>query len=454
MMHRTLWTFISQALIAGFCLLPAARGQQFDELQRLWSDQLYERALPGLVALWQQPPNRTYRVGYMIGTSECRIAGLAANGRYMLGEVLHSFPLPPAARTLVRDELTRCSQVSDIPVTFRTPDAASAPAANLQVTPGVRGKEGFEIRRTSLARSSLVLTPVSPEKLAGRLSPLLAGQDETEPDLNIPLTEAAIAALRTPAATAGAQLARGSSVVGPFAVTTTISGPVVARNVGLCLRGYEAALKTQFGMKMPGSFINVFVAREFSQVEELAAKLHGIRLPPGTLAYSVTDDLSIVGSGDSGSCGSLGHELTHLMFRTTFGNAPAWLEEGLASAVALTQPDKTGFRFRGGWRDEVLRERWSLRPDVAKLLELDWVSYTTENEDDLPRAAAIHAMASVFVRYLAEKSLLLPVYQGIRDNRFSADLSEYRTDQQIVESATGRKLDKIDQDFVAWFQGR
>ena len=58
------------------------------------------------------------------------------------------------------------------------------------------------------------------------------------------------------------------------------------------------------------------------------------------------------------------------------------------------------------------------------------------------------------MRYLAEKSLLLPVYQGIRDNRFSADLSEYRTDQQIVESATGRKLDKIDQDFVAWFQGR
>ena len=454
MMRRTLWIFIARALIAGFCLLPAARGQQFDELQRLWSDQLYERALPGLVTLWQQPPNRTYRVGYMIGTSECRIAGLAANGRYMLGEVLHSFPMPPAARSLVRDELTSCSQVSDIPVTFRTADAASAPAANLQVTPGVRGKGGFEIRRTSLARSSLVVTPVSPEILAGRLNTLPVGQDEVDPDPRIALPDSAVAALRTAAASAGAQLARGSNAVGPFAVTATISGPDFARGVGRCLRGYEAALKTQFAMKMPGSFINVYVTPELPEVAEFAAKLHGIGLPPGTLAYSVTDDLSIVGAGEPDGCGSLAHELTHLMFRTSFGNSPAWLEEGLASAVALTQPDKTGFRFRGGWRDEVLRERWSLRPDVAKLLELDWISYTTENEDDLPRAAAIHAMASVFVRYLAEKSLLLPVYQGIRDNQFSVDLSEYRTDRQIVESATGWKLDKIDQEFVAWFQGR
>jgi hypothetical protein len=161
--------------------------------------------------------------------------------------------------------------------------------------------------------------------------------------------------------------------------------------------------------------------------------------------------MSIVGIGGPGQCGSLGHELVHLMIRGNFGNSPAWLEEGLASEVAVVMPKPEAFEFARSWRDQMLHDHWKLRPTIAQLLEMNWTNYTASSELDLQKVAAIHAMAAVFVRYLAHRKQLLPVYFAVRDHRFNRELTQRRTDAEILEKQLGKKLDAVDADFVKWF---
>ena len=61
-------------------------------------------------------------------------------------------------------------------------------------------------------------------------------------------------------------------------------------------------------------------------------------------------------------------------------------------------------------------------------------------------------MAAVFVRYLAEKKQLVPIYMAVRDHRFSADLTERHSDGELMEKLLGKKLDAVDADFVSWFR--
>jgi hypothetical protein len=181
-----------------------------------------------------------------------------------------------------------------------------------------------------------------------------------------------------------------------------------------------------------------------------AGLLHGLRLGRGTIAYSVYDDLSMVGVGAPTGCGSLAHELTHLMIRGNFADAPAWLEEGLASAVALATAGQK-LTFHKGWRDDVLSRQEKLRPPVAELLNLTWADFSSETSGP-EKAAAIQAMASVFIRYLADRGKLQGVYFSMRKQDLAEDLDHYRTPQQILEAQLGKKLVEVDKDFDAWFR--
>ena len=185
------------------------------------------------------------------------------------------------------------------------------------------------------------------------------------------------------------------------------------------------------------------------QVPDLAAKLHGIRMPLGTVAYSVYEDLSIVGAGDGSRCGSSAHELMHLSIRQNFSDAPAWLEEGLASEIAVGLPAGPKFQFLKSWRDEVLERDASIRLSVTDLLHKRWPDYATSSNAEVQKVAALHAMAAAFIRYLAFKGELEPVYFAIRDSVRSANPG---TDEQILQSALSMNLAQIDTDFDTWFK--
>jgi len=90
---------------------------------------------------------------------------------------------------------------------------------------------------------------------------------------------------------------------------------------------------------------------------------------------------------------------------------PPWLEEGLASAVALASPEPDRFRFARGWRDSRLMEDWALRPHVGELLEMSWADFSasTGGRTEMHRAAAVQGMAAVFIRYLDERGKLRDV---------------------------------------------
>jgi hypothetical protein len=78
-------------------------------------------------------------------------------------------------------------------------------------------------------------------------------------------------------------------------------------------------------------------------------------------------------------------------------------------------------------------------------------SFSTTNDDDVKRVAAVQAMTAVFTRYLSEKRKLAAVFYAMRDNRFDANLRMLKTDQEIVEIQLGKSFGAIDADFVKWF---
>jgi len=132
--------------------------------------------------------------------------------------------------------------------------------------------------------------------------------------------------------------------------------------------------------------------------------------------------------------------------------SPAWLEEGLASQVAVATPASDGFEFSWSWRDDTLSENFGLRPRLSEFFGASWTSFSADGYFDMPRAAALQAMAAVCSRYLDAKGKLSDVYFAIREQHFSSDLSHYKSYSEIVEETLGRKVEQIDADFAAWFQ--
>jgi hypothetical protein len=100
----------------------------------------------------------------------------------------------------------------------------------------------------------------------------------------------------------------------------------------------------------------------------------------------------------------------------------------------------------------MLEQNIELRPTVANLLETSWGDFNAAGREDLPRAAALQAMAAVFIRYLDTQGKLKELYFAARDQHITADLSKYRSYGEILESTFGKSVDEIDRDFDAWFK--
>ena len=148
------------------------------------------------------------------------------------------------------------------------------------------------------------------------------------------------------------------------------------------------------------------------------------------------------------------HELVHLLIKGNFPTSPAWLEEGLASEVAVASVVQDRFRFNRSWRDDTLREYLGLRPRVAELLNSSWSDFNTNSPFQEARVAATQAMAAVFIRYLDSRGKLSSVYFAVRDHHLSADLSKYRSYSEIVEEELGMSMQEIDGDFARWIGQR
>jgi hypothetical protein len=250
-----------------------------------------------------------------------------------------------------------------------------------------------------------------------------------------------------------ARLPSGASggIVREFAVTSNF-GESRAVGIGKCLQAYTQPLKNQFEIQPSVYMVTVYAADSPKQVYDYARLLHGLQLPDGVVAYSLPDDMSLAGVAELSACGSLAHELVHLLIKENFLASPAWLEEGLASEVAVARPTVDHFNFSWSWRDDTLRENFSYRPRVAELLEEPWSAFSAGGYLEMIEAAAVQATAAAFIRYLDSQGKLSDVYFAVRDQHFSPDLSQYKSYGEIVEAKLSKNLSDIDRDFVEWFR--
>jgi hypothetical protein len=380
------------------------------------------------------------RIELMIGKMGCALALPKYRERGKINLIRARASLKdnsPTARAEIERLLSACgSDGVELPREIAADPVMASGAGD---EPGVSGSLKAGNPYSAKPVASVVVSPKDPSEMEQEMEKRLAQTSN-------PATALAAARIRF--------APRAAGIVTPhFVVVTDGGGTKLAAGVATCLDRYRVDLNQEFDMIFPPYRVTVYNTQLDGLVPRYAGQLHWLKLPPGTIAYSVYDDLSLVGAGSPQVCGSLAHELTHLMIRGNFGDAPPWLEEGLASAVALATPEYNHLSFHPGWRDHVLQSNLSPRPSVSDLLNFTWSDFTAADYDaGLKKTATIQAMAAIFIRYLAAKDKLRAVYFGVRRQDLATDLDHYRSPQQIVEEQLGKNVAEVDRDFDAWFR--
>ena len=383
---------------------------------------------------------RTWQIEYLIGSLNCQFPETRASGAQFLTDILqNSRALNAAGEQELKRQLAACTAApapTATPISETHPDLPRdiADASAHFQSPGVHGdmKGGYNFKVENEA--AVAISPIPAAELMARRVPL-----------SKPQTALSAALSRLPSGAAGA-------VVDEFAITAQNSDQSRAMGIGKCLEAYLPPLKKEFAIESSSYMVTIYTADNPTDVYKYASRLHGLQLPQGVVAYSVPEDMSLAGVGYPDACGSLAHELVHLLIKNSFPLSPAWLEEGLASQVAVAEPASSRFKFSWSWRDDTLSENFGLRPRVGELLDAPWVRFSPAGYFEVPQAAAVQAMAAVFIRYLDAKGKLSDLYFAVRNQHFNSDLSHYKSYREIVEERLGKNVDQIDADFAEWFQ--
>ena len=384
---------------------------------------------------------RTWQIEYLVGSLNCQFPQTRASGAQFLNDILqNNRGLNEAGTKELQRQIAACTA----PVPSAAPNPETRPelprdiadaSAHFQ-SPGVHGdmKGGYNYRVENEAAAAI--SPIPAAELMSRRVPLSDPQGALSQ---------ALVRLGLPAT---------GAIVNEFAVTTPTPNRANALAIGKCLETYTGPLKKQFQIEPATYMVTVYTADSPEQVYQDASRLHGLNLPQGVVAYSVPEDMSLAGVGYPDACGSLAHELVHLLIKRSFAVSPAWLEEGLASQIAVANPTPGGFQFAWSWRDDTLSENFGLRPKVNELLDAPWSSFSPKGYFEMPQTAATQAMAAVFIRYLDSKGKLSDVYFAVRDQHFSPDLSQYKSYREIVEEQLGMNITQVDADFAQWFEAQ
>jgi len=375
-----------------------------------------------------------WRTEYLAGSLDCQFAETRELGAQVLNDILQN---NRALNAQGNAELSRVLKACQAPVQSRDASAGAPPIpANLLdasahfTQPGVSGNTKSGDNYTPPKEFHSAVTTVSLAELEARRVAISSPQAALDH---------ALKSIGQPSA--------GTTRDG-FAVAELRGTSRDAAGVADCLTRYAAPMKAEFQIEPSRYMLTVYVVPARVDVYEMARRLHGLVLPPGVIAYSVPEDMSLTSQGGLLDCGSMAHEMVHLLIKDRFPGAPAWLEEGLASEVAVANPTPTRFVFGWSWRDRVLFPETHGRPTINELLDMSWADFS--EDPDYP-ASYIQASAAVFVRYLDQKGKLQPVYFAVRDHHLTPDLSTYRSYRQILQDVFDAPIGTIQADFDTWF---
>ncbi len=382
---------------------------------------------------------RNWQIEYLIGSLDCMFPGTHQIGAEFLSDILQNNRiLNGEGDAELRRQLTACKSQTQRTVTaaqLTVPQNLTEASTHYQA-PGVHGdmKSGGNI--------------VADQEAAAAVSPMAAVELlNRRVSIDNPQKALQDALARMPAGASGA-------IEGVFVVATATGTAAEAEAIGRCLQRYSVPLMSEFQISSPSSMVTAYAVSSDDQVYSFSRRLHGLNLPLGVIAYSVPEDMSLVSPATGASCGSMAHELVHLLIKQNFPGAPAWLEEGLASEVAIAERAGNRFQFRWSWRDEDLQSNLGLQPSIAELLDMPWSGFSPSDMASVSRAEATQAMAAVFIRYLDAKGKLSDVYFSVRDQHVDADFSSYRSYQSILEEKLGMPVASMNTDFIEWFHAQ
>lgn len=429
-------TKVLAVLLTASCAEHAAAQDHLSELRTLWNEAKYDEVIIKGSELREQPFGRTLELDYMLGTSLCRVPELQVDGIKFLAWCLSNYKMEAADKTKIVQETEQCAQALAAP----KPARIAAATARSSAGAGVSGKMFHYISRDQAlgATTIKVVSPKTFEELRARLTPL----------------ENADSAAHKIAKLAGAKYEIKTR--GKFAIASArpdVDYESIAKNLNTC----ENFFSTAFGLKLPPYMITVYLSPDYRQYRELALQLHGFELPNASIGYSYRDDLSLAALCPGRSTSTLYHELFHLMARSTFGDIPPWLDEGMAALYEVSKIEGERVLGLGNWRGRVLDNLWWARPSLEKLIKMNWVEFDQYQDEPSMQAteqqAANHATARYFMQYLQEHGKLAEVFNAFRTrNPKQMKSTPEAESQNLLESILQKPIGEVDKDFAAWFK--
>lgn len=424
-------------------------GQLYERGRKHWIETLYDRAFPDLRAYRRSFQGRTALVDYMIGTSACRLPGRKEFGFKTLDWLIYAYPLAEGGRARVKAERDLCMNA----VLERAGQVELAQMISAGVTG--RGKTFHWAEDNSISAYPIRRTREIPvEEFWSRLA---AADDE----------EARAAAVQE----AGQRLVAANVVSsGGYVIASKgeRSDAGLQALAGLLDRFSAFQFRT-YGMVRPPFLITVYLTDTVGELRELARRIHGLDVSPSTIGYSFADDMSVVAVAPRDVYGTVLHELTHLLIRGNFGDAPQWIDEGVASLYEVSSEGDGDWRGEPNWRGRVLQQFQDRWPRLDQVITSPWFSFDDPEHSlgemesrSAVEQAVLTAYNRYFLLYLQEREKLPDVFAAVRDHGLGPVDAEWQdagaerpgTAQghvlRLVERTLGADVQAVDADFRRW----
>jgi hypothetical protein len=395
----------------------------------------------------QATDGRRWEVAFMLASSLCRA------GRNSLGQ--------PLFRAMLRDYETALRQAG---VTEHVRAAADAcghnddagialtggvsPTAVITTSVGVTTSSKlfyWMCEKQVRTGASVVMSPLTDSEISARLYAL---RDTTR----------AVASIRRHFT----GVASPSTFASAHFVIASASGHGVRQlgDIASTLERAVVSLHDEYGLPVPDTLISVYLVPDAAALRTLAATLHHVTADPGAIGYSVPNDQSIVAVIPGAEIGTLLHELTHLLVKRDFADAPPWLDEGFAALHEVSHWEGNRLVGDPNWRGDLLRELGypNRSFSLAALLTMHGDDFNAYQSGDFERAPVNHALARYFVLQLQQTGRLDSVYRRLRRQDVLSDaivqadttlLGDARR-RTNIEQALGASFADINGRFAAW----
>ena len=445
--NQTRTSCVTAGALAAVLLMsnPALADPMYDRGREHWLHARYPPAVDTLLTYRNAVNAKKPGVDYMLGTSGCRVPPKRQWGGNVLKFILYRYQLTSRSRQIIESELNLCRAASAMPA-LGTEGVQVAVVGLAGATS--RGKAGYWVndREPVAAFPARSLGALDEAAIARRLVPV------GEPDR----IKAELAAV----APSGARIV----VLGRYAFVTT-AGQSDAQLAGIRskLDRYLGFLQSEYGLRLPDNYLTLYLVGQQRRLTDLARRLHQLEVSPATIGYTFQDDQSAVAVIPGTTIGTLYHELFHMVVRTSFGDIPQWLDEGLASLYEVSRFEGSRVVGLPNWRGPVLRGLWQDRPPLTDVLGAAWFANDVpepgpESMEPEPmpsreltnRIAGQFATARYFMLYLQQSGKLADVYRAVQKLQPGDNDDPAAAVREAVIAQVG-PLDAVQANFDDWF---